>query len=388
MGFIRRRRLLLAAAILLLTASTSHNYNVLAFTSSLPSTSITTYSNRGSSHCNNKYTNLSSHQHHYHQTANSGPLPSNTKLTEDQIHILLSKRLQYKRQRNYNDADKILNALNKCGIYIHDKRKEYRLDGKNHFGRRQQYLMRGSTYHLSNEDIEVISQMVEDRSYAKKKREYHKSDEISEKLKYKYNVKVDDKNREWSVIVSNGRESGFTSSFSLEEYVPTPLAQPNHPTHTMPTEAKLQIARLISDRTAHRQNKEYKMADDILNDLFEEYSVVVDDRTKEWKVVDDIMADDEFVKGAQLSQQSAFARKAKGNRERRVDTYTSKDTILSTQEVIASHDDDVILPEEGTNEVTCDLESLTVVELKDKLRQEGLPVSGKKADLISRLSNL
>jgi len=231
--------------------------------------------------------------------------------------------------------------------------------------------------------------MVEDRSYAKKKREYHRSDEISEKLKYKYNVRVDDKNREWSVVAvaNTGRESDDDLSISSfeEEYVPSPLAPPNHPTHTMSTESKLQIARLISDRSIYRQDKEYKMADEILNQLFENYSVVVDDRTKEWKVVDDTVVeeDDEFVKGAQLSQRSAFARKARGSSsERRVDDTTSKDT-LSTK------DDDVILPtNEGTKEETHDLESLTMVELKDKLRQKGLPVSGKKADLISRLSNL
>ena len=31
-------------------------------------------------------------------------------------------------------------------------------------------------------------------------------------------------------------------------------------------------------------------------------------------------------------------------------------------------------------------ENLTVVQLKDLLRERGLPVSGKKADLIARLS--
>jgi len=247
--------------------------------------------------------------------------------------------------------------------------------------------MRGSTYNLSNREIEVVSQMVEDRSYAKKKREYHRSDEISEKLKYKYNVRVDDKNREWSVVAvaNTGRESDDDLSISSfeEEYVPSPLAPPNHPTHTMSNEIKLQIARLISDRTAHRQNKEYKMADEILNQLFEKHLVVVDDRTKEWKVVDDDdNEDDEFAKGAQLSQRSAFARKARGSSERRIDDTTSKDALFLTQ------DDDAILPNEQAEEETRDLESLTVVELKDKLRHLGLPVSGKKADLISRLSNL
>ena len=33
-----------------------------------------------------------------------------------------------------------------------------------------------------------------------------------------------------------------------------------------------------------------------------------------------------------------------------------------------------------------DLDSLTVVQLKDLLRAKGLPVSGRKAELIERLS--
>jgi len=40
-----------------------------------------------------------------------------------------------------------------------------------------------------------------------------------------------------------------------------------------------------------------------------------------------------------------------------------------------------------TNEESDDLATLTVVALKDKLREAGLPVSGKKAELIDRLKS-
>ena len=363
----------------------------------------TCVSNGGSSqqHFNSIQTNLYSQLHHYQHgyrpASNSGPLPINCKLTEEQIHTLLTKRIQNKRQRNYADADKILIALNKCGIYIHDKRKEYRLDGKNHFGRSQQYIRRGGTYHLSDEDVKVVSQMVEDRSYAKKKREYHRSDEIGEKLKMKYNIKLDDKNREWSVVAKEGKadlEEGEAAA-----YVPSPIAPSNHPTHTMDNEIKLQITKLLSERTTFRICKEYKMADQILDELFEKYSVVADDRTKEWKVVDNeiggLLEDDEFVKGAQLSQRSAFARRQTTGGTARRGEDTSKDTT-SAQEVVVIHDDDddddddndtILSTKEGKKKGRIDLESLTVVELKEQLREEGLPVSGKKADLVLRLSS-
>ena len=356
------------------------------------------------------------HDHDYQQASNSGPLPSNSKLTEEQIHELISKRIHYKRQRNYTDADKILTALNTCGIYLHDKRKEYRYDGKSHFGRTQQYIRRGNVYNLSANDVHIVSQLVEDRSYAKKRREYHIADEISDKLKYRYNVKVDDKHREWSVTMAKSSSSdinekltdGTSSPMALneveEEYVPSPLAPPDHPTHTMSTTLKATITNLLSDRIIHRKNKQYKLADAILDSLFENYSIVVDDRTKEWKVIllekkngdDNVDYNDEFVRGAELSQRSAFVRKRSSeegtNRKKKKCT---KDNI--PQEVVGSDEDTIIVPTEKEEGITTtkkdqltkmNLQSLTVVELKDQLRQAGLPVSGKKSDLILRLTNL
>ena len=44
---------------------------------------------------------------------------------------------------------------------------------------------------------------------------------------------------------------------------------------------------------------------------------------------------------------------------------------------------DVLVPTQGP---TVEVDDLTVNELKEKLREVGLPVSGKKADLIVRLS--
>ena len=354
------------------------------------------------------------HDHDYQQASNSGSLPSNSKLTEEQIHELISKRIQYKRQRNYTDADKILTALNTCGIYLHDKRKEYRIDGKSHFGRTQQYIRRGNVYNLSANDVHIVSQLVEDRMYAKKRREYHIADEISDKLKYSYNVKVDDKNREWSVMMAKSSLSdinektadGTSSPIVLEEveeeYVPSPLAPPDHPTHTMSTTLKATITNLLSDRTIHRKNKQYKLADAILDTLFENYSIVVDDRTKEWKVIllenddDDVNCNDEFVRGAALSQRSAFVRKRSSEEgTNRKKQKCTKDNI--PQEVVGSDEDTIIVPtekEEGINTIKKDqitkmnLQSLTVVELKEQLRQAGLPISGKKSDLILRLTNL
>ena len=51
-----------------------------------------------------------------------------------------------------------------------------------------------------------------------------------------------------------------------------------------------------------------------------------------------------------------------------------------SQEKVVNQDD-----EEGEDEVE-DLSSLSVAELKERCKAAGLPVGGKKADLVARLS--
>jgi hypothetical protein len=327
--------------------------------------------------------NDSSSSHGYILEPNAGPIHPKCRLTENQIHILISKRQRCKRQRQYDDADKILAALNQCGVFLHDKRNEWRADGKNHFGRRSDYVRRGSTYGLlSEEDISAVSTMVEDRSYAKKRGEFHISDKLGDILKTKYRVKVDDKNREWSVenIVEEDENGKVVIG---GDYVPSPLCKLDGPTHTMDEESKTLIAQRLAERTLCRKKRDYAMADKILDEVMAQYSVVVDDRTKEWKVVlGDDFEDDDFVKGALLSQRSAFVRGGKKTTEELNKTSAiserDEDSTTSTvneEEVIAS-----------ANQNALDFDSMTVVELKEQLRQAGLPVSGKKADLILRLN--
>mmetsp|Transcript_20213 Transcript_20213/g.43936 ORF Transcript_20213/g.43936 Transcript_20213/m.43936 type:complete len:392 (+) Transcript_20213:77-1252(+) len=334
---------------------------------------------------------LSSMLHDYLPEPNAGPIAFKCRLTEDQIHTLLSKRLECKSKRQYDDADKILAGLNEGGVFVHDKRREWRADGLNHFGRSSQYVRRGGVYGLSEEDIRDVSQLVEDRSYAKKRKDFHISDELGEKLRRKYQVKVDDKNREWSVVVSNWDEK--EGKHGLLIYVPSPLVPPEDPTHTMDDETKGRIAQRLTERVVFRKKKDYKTADTILDELIEQYSVVVDDRAREWKVVLGDIEDDDFAVEAKLSQRSAFVRRG--------DETTKKDEI-TTQTAPASNDGDAIQPVEEELELVSDdavqpieveagvrqmdLESLTVVQLKEQLKLAGLPVSGKKADLILRLN--
>eukprot|EP00986_Skeletonema_menzelii_P007270 scaffold2848_cov150-Skeletonema_menzelii.AAC.22 len=331
--------------------------------------------------CSSYRNNDSSSSHGYILEPNAGPIHPKCRLTENQIHILISKRQQCKRQRKYDDADKILAALNTCGVFLHDKRNEWRADGKNHFGRRSDYVRRGSTYGLlSEDDIIAVSTMVEDRSYAKKRGEFHISDQLGDILKTKYRVKVDDKNREWSVE-NIGKENENGKIVIGEEYVPSPLCKLDDPTHTMSEESKTLIAQRLAERTSYRKKRDYTMADKILDELMAHYSIVVDDRTKEWKVIlGDGFEDDDFVKGALSSQRSAYVRSEKKTIK---EDSTSRNVTIGRNDSIK--DAEEVMP--STSKESLDFDSMTVVELKAQLRQAGLPVSGKKAEIILRLKN-
>ena len=66
-----------------------------------------------------------------------------------------------------------------------------------------------------------------------------------------------------------------------------------------------------------------------------------------------------------------------------------KDDLDEEQEEEASEQEDEDVPDievsESSDDSDIDFESMTVAELKELLKEAGKPVSGKKADLISRL---
>lgn len=382
-----------------------------------------------------KHTQLhvrASDRHDYNIDANSDPNVNDAcTFTEDQIHHLIAKRLECKKRRNFEDADRILEALNKNGIYIQDKARKFRVDGENHFGRRKHYVQRGGNYG-GKENLAEVEELVEERARYKRMRDYFRSDEVTSVLRDKYRVRVDDRRREWSFIEQNAFEEKKKDAKDtpVEFYVPTPLAPKDHATHTMDDETKDYIRDQLMERSIARKSKDYKTADRLLEALTTAYFIVVDDRTKEWKVIstDDSYFDDTendpFVKEATLSQRSAFVQTTRGNdtNDRNFNRAGDSDGWFSNRDdsledelsrIIdnddadkdwddASSDEETSAVnesldqveeisaveetvEEPSGETADDLTSLTVVALKEKLRMAGLPVSGRKQELIDRI---
>jgi hypothetical protein len=255
------------------------------------------------------------------------------------------------------------------------------------FWRKQNiYVHRGGQGELSEDDLARVASLVESRAQAKRKGDFHLSDQLGVILKTKYCVKVNEKRREWSIntIKNNSYD---------DVYVPSPMAPKDDPTHLMEEESKAFIQKRLTDRLVARKSKNYATADTIQYELKDEYSVVIDDRTKEWKVV--TSGDDAFASEAQASQRSAFVR---GNEvstlEEHLESFFSNSPVEEDEEgdhsstaVVASVEDETVLAskEKDAPDESLHLSTLTVVVLKEKLRKAGLPVSGNKAELIERL---
>ena len=428
---------------------TTHNTNTRTSSSS---------AGRGGGY-DNEYNNNDDDRYTLERHSDPNTLPD-CRFTEEQIRLLIAKRLECKKRRNFADADKILEALNTNGIFLQDKARKYRVDGANHFGRKPPYVRRGSTYGTSAEDLAGIAKLVEERFRHKLKREYHASDGITDKLKNRYGVRVNDKKREWSVVPDGNNGSGnkgdangngasisshknegpdlgasekskSNNNNNQDHYIPTPLAPDDHATHTMSDQLKDLIRDKLRDRSTARKNKKYKEADRIRDKLINEYSILIDDKNKEWKVVDYDNIDDNldeydpFVNEARLSQRSAFVQKGAGEqgegRENEnmhahnyndnhsyVDRSSSNNDDGDLADALLSSSSRTVLDREDENEMgntnTTDdddetaaagesgssdrrplLAALTVPLLKDKLRAEGLRLGGNKAELIDRL---
>jgi hypothetical protein len=332
--------------------------------------------------------------HDYLPAPDAGPISPLVlrKLTEGQIHYLIARRLHCKILRNFSEADAILSGLVSAGVYLQDKRKEWRADGLMSFGTNKMvHVRRGGQGQLSEEDLATVASMVESRARAKRNEDFHLSDQLGDALKAKYGVKVNDKRREWSVNTINNSEDDTV-------YVPSPIALKDDPTHLMDEESKAFIQKRLTDRVVARTSKDYAMADMIRDELKDDYSVMIDDRTKEWKVV--TSEEGAFASEAQASQRSAFVReKAISVFEEALETFFGDSPDEENEEgrtdssttAIASVEDESLLPpkEKDALDDSSHLSTLTIVVLKEKLRKAGLPVSGKnKAELIERLAKI
>jgi len=345
------------------------------------------------------------------------------------IQTKINDRTQAKKNRNFDSADAIAKELlDRYNVYIHDKFRQWSVGGKfvssagrliNPFGT---YTRRGGS-DISKVDLFTINRMLKARSQARKLRNFNKADDIQSELRKSYGVQLDDKAKEWHI--DNGSK----------KYI-----QVFNPGSRSASDLSLDdidiISTKIEQRFDSRNNRDYEAADAIRDELKEKFNVIIHDKYKEWKCVKKLGDNDDegegsyddfmFQQEAARSQSSAFKQT---ERERELvsafdsifgnnieSSYDDSDedvdgsstdifysTSLESNDVDnTDHDDNGAEEEMGVDnkddltqtdvnpepeEDEVDLKRMTVPKLKDKLRDAGLPVSGKKAELIVRLLN-
>lgn len=318
-----------------------------------------------------------------HDYAQLGPIDTSVcTMSEEDIHSMIRERMECKFARDFRTADQIQADLETAGVEVHDGFKEWRADGqswnrsnRDNYGPQppKVYTQRGPGKGLSEEQIEEITAMVAERSECKADKNYARADELVDMLTDKYSVNVDDRNAEWSLL--------------SEEYVLSP------DTALVPEEkVQVEIEKKLGDRILARKSRNFDLADDIREELLTVYMVDVDDRVKEWMVMEPeegAWADDGDDDETNIVSKEEWDSDGEDK-----DAEDDDDEEEETQPIQAVLDDEVVADEEeaavepkqgGLNEA--DLSSFTVPQLKEMLKEEGLPVSGKKSELIDRLIN-
>jgi len=199
--------------------------------------------------------------------------------------------------------------------------------------------------------------LIAERYEAKRARDFAVADEIREVLMTRFSVKVDDKLNEWRIdsndYIMTG-DSGGVLSVQDVQFV----------------ELKLK------ERFSLQRDRKYEEADGIRDMLREQLGVRIDDRGREWSV--------SSVDGARDSRPGGIDGDDSELDDRLhplVSAATTTDGPDAEHNDTHSADDEesTIIPTEES------LSKLTIPLLKERLRLNDLPVSGKKAELIARL---
>ena len=120
---------------------------------------------------------------------------------EDAISKMITDRYHAKKQRQFDIADEIRDALmREFNVKLDDRSNEWRVDT-------DEYAMAGDNS-LSNDDVTYIDSKLKERFGLKRERLYDDADTIRDELRGKFGVNIDDRTKEWFVDSGFGANSG------------------------------------------------------------------------------------------------------------------------------------------------------------------------------------
>mmetsp|Transcript_32684 Transcript_32684/g.33028 ORF Transcript_32684/g.33028 Transcript_32684/m.33028 type:complete len:281 (-) Transcript_32684:172-1014(-) len=258
---------------------------------------------------------------------------------------------------------------------------------------RQQYVRTGGEYLTDAQLVDINDNLLE-RISAKKRRDFVTSDKLRAYLYETYNIFINDDEREWRVLAPELPVGGFVQS------APEPGA-----TRLSPDEVAT-VENLLVERINCQKQRAFDTADDLKEYLARTYSVWIDDKAKKWKVVGLVRSNNDSKESpsrdshpersrsnGSVNSRQIFGASRENKTRNKDETVATVDvdvdagfideTVTATSETKAVVESDVLDPlcSSSRDELT----ALTVVVLKEKLREAGKPVSGKKSVLIDRL---
>jgi len=300
---------------------------------------------------------------------------------EEEVWNLIHDRLEARRVKDYDVADLIKDHLyQEYQVSVDDQLRQWSVggefeetskqsirlksptsaDGKVKSTYLRAYNRRGGQGNLSKKHVALVEAMIKRRSEEMARYNQQAADSIRNGLKRKYHVVIDDMNGEW-----HARGNNYTVSPQLEDSMPPHIKL-----------ARKEIEMLIRERSQAKGEKDYSRADEIRSDLLDIYGVRLDDRLKEWSILkhDPSITSHGSVQSATKEEDST------------VNNHVQEGWGMNVQLNIDEVDDFDCKNEAQTfpdEEKT--LESLTVTKLREELKSAGLPINGRKADLIQRL---
>eukprot|EP00560_Eucampia_antarctica_P004549 CAMPEP_0197833634 /NCGR_PEP_ID=MMETSP1437-20131217/19648_1 /TAXON_ID=49252 ORGANISM="Eucampia antarctica, Strain CCMP1452" /NCGR_SAMPLE_ID=MMETSP1437 /ASSEMBLY_ACC=CAM_ASM_001096 /LENGTH=702 /DNA_ID=CAMNT_0043437809 /DNA_START=156 /DNA_END=2264 /DNA_ORIENTATION=+ len=325
-------------------------------------------------------------------------LTDDDKHTIDDIQAKVNQRTGAKENRRYTESDALRDELqNDYNVVVQDKIKMWSIGGD--FGSDdpkkarelalRTYVRRGGG-DLTEEQLQEIQKLLVERVDAKKIRDFVNSDKIRTYLYDTYNINISDPDREWRVLEPDNGVCGYVQA-------------PNAPgaTRILTTDEITTVEKLLVERISFKKQRSYEEADNIRDNLEQTYGVVIHDKRKEWNIIRTSNDGDVYNNRNSNTRTTANARptasaSANANRyaspvssveendnDNSKDVETNDKAVPIQETVIATLESAV--PSESSSLSREDLTTLTVPLLKEKLREAGKPVSGKKIELIDRL---
>lgn len=296
---------------------------------------------------------------------------------EDTVNKLVGERFKYKIMRDYDKADSIREGLStKYNVVIDDKLREWSVNGD--FGEehnlqremadkfaKRDYAKSSSSESIDEEYEKTIQDSVNERTVFKGERNFQEADNIRDDLLERFDVVINDKLKEWSI----GGNFGVFNSRS--EYA---LSDTSAPVNALDRQY---IEKALRERTQCKKRRNFDAADAIREKLKDNYNVFIDDREKFWRVNRDDFNSARNDDNRHDGNDANDAEEDVGNDNDEEDDIVAQENYEYEKEELSEETSSSLSPEF--------LSTLTVVQLKDKLRENGLTVSGRKAELVERL---